>query len=291
MDLIACRYFVETVRAGTITDAARSLGLSRPTLSRRLTALEEELGLALLHRTTRAVRPTRAGQRLYDRLVPVLSDLDGIEASLHEERDEVAGRLVVSVPPPMAPEVARLLVQLRDAHPLLEVDLRVEGRLVDLRDEVEVALRAGPSPDADVVQRVLARSPIRAVASPAYLDAHGMPAELPDLAHHTLLLGRRADGPLRDTWPLRSGERLPVRGRFASDDQRALLHAAIAGAGIALMSEVTYREALAAGQLALVLEDQLGTELPLYAVFAQRSRQPARIRAFVDAAASHFERR
>lgn len=155
MDLEASRYFVETVRAGTISDAARVLGLSRPTLSRRLTALEEELGLALLHRTTRSVRPTRAGQRLFDDLVPVFADLAGIEESLQAERDEVSGRLVVSVPPPLAEETARLLVHLRQLHPQLQVDLRVEARLVDLHGEVEVGLRAGPSAHGDVVQRLL----------------------------------------------------------------------------------------------------------------------------------------
>jgi len=290
MDLEAGRCFVETVEAGTITEAAARLGLSRPTLSRRLAGLEAELGLALLHRSTRAVRPTRVGQRLYQRLAPLLADVRGLAAELEAEVSDVVGCLTVSVPPPLAPEVSGLLVQMQERFPALEVVLLGEARLADLRGHmVEVALRAGPVSDPDLVVRKLAARPVRAVAAPAYLDAAGRPTTLACLGGHVLLAGRRPDGSLRGSWPLRDGRRVPVASRFSTDDQQALLHAALAGGGIALLSEVTYGPALESGQLELVLPEQVGTELPLQAVVARRTLQPRRIRAFLDAAVAWFE--
>lgn len=288
MDLVATRYFVETVRAGTITRAAALLGLSRPTLSRRLTALEEELGLALLHRTTRAVRPTRAGRRLYERMQPVLRDLAEVEASLLAEANTVNGCLTLSIPPPMAPEITRLLVKLCAEHPALEVDLRVDVRMADLRDEVEVALRAGPSNDQELVQRKITSRPVRALAARSYLERAGRPVHIDDLASHTLLMERGGSGDRRTSWPLQDGGRVAVQGTWTTNDQTALLHATRAGGGIALMNEVSYLDALEAGELELVLPNLVGAELPVVAVFARRTLQPARVRAFLDAAVAWY---
>ncbi|MCB9676302.1 MAG: LysR family transcriptional regulator [Alphaproteobacteria bacterium] len=291
MDLVACQMFVTTVDAGSITAAAARLGLSRPTLSRRLAALEDALGIALLHRTTRKLTPTPTGLRLYRRLQPLLREVDGVTEALHAERDGVVGRLVVSVPPAVADEVAVLLVHLMREHPHLETELRSEVGLTDLRDgEVEVALRAGRLDDPDLVQRRLGARPVRAVATPAYLREHGTPMAPEDLAVHALLLGLHPDGTPRTAWPLRDGRWLPVAGRLRTADQNATLAACLADGGIALLSEPTYASALDAGRLAFVLPDQVGTDIELHAVFARRTLQPARVRAFVDAAVAWFRR-
>lgn len=289
MDLVACQAFVTAVDRGTITAAAEELGLSRPTVSRRLTALEADLGLALLHRTTRAVRPTPAGQKLYDRVRPLLAALDAGVEELVAERDGILGRLVVSVPLVMVDEVARLTVALTRDHPGLQVDLRAENHLSDLRGgAVEVALRAGRLDDPDLVQRRLITRDVRAVASPTYLDVAGRPTRPEDLAHHAILQGLHPDGRPRSSWPLCDGGRVEVRGRFRTADQRALREAALADGGIALLSEVGYADAVAEGQLEVVLPHAVGTRIDLYVVLARRTLQPARVRAFVEAAIQHF---
>jgi DNA-binding transcriptional LysR family regulator len=288
MDVVAARWFVATVHAGTITGAAEVLGVARPTLSRRLAALEEDLGVALLHRSTRAVRPTRAGRRLVERMEPVLRDLATIEADVASEATSVSGTLVVSIPPPMAPEIAALLVGLQREHPALAVDLRVDVRMADLRGGVEVALRAGPSMDPDLVQRRVTTRPVRALASPDHLARAGIPRDVDDLASHALILERGGDGAVRTSWPLQDGGRLAVRGSWITDDQHGVLQAALAGAGVALMSEVSYGPALAAGRLALVLPERVGTELPLFAVTARRTLLPARVRVFLDAVRDRY---
>ncbi|MCB9765665.1 MAG: LysR family transcriptional regulator [Alphaproteobacteria bacterium] len=292
MDLDLYRCLVTTVDHGSITAAAAALGLSRPTLSRRLSELEAHLGLALLHRTTRRVEPTPAGRRLVDQLRPVLQDLARIEQSALEERDEVSGVLRTSVPPVLAPDIVRLVVQLQQEHPRLEVELLADIRWAELRgDRVEVAVRAGRVGDPDLIRRRLGASEISAVAAPDYLARRGTPARVEDLADHRLLRVHGPEGTPMLWWPLRSGGRVPVSGAFSSNDQRALLEAALAGGGIALVSESSSAQALARGLLVRVLPDQIGVRLPLHAVYARRKLQPARVRVFVDGLVRWFEDR
>jgi len=284
--------FVLAVERESITGAAKLLGVSRPTLSRRLSALEERLGLALLHRSTRRVSPTPAGRRLYERVQPLLRDLARAEQALLEERDEVQGLLRVSVPPVIAPDLSPVLVHLLSRHPKLEIELTTEVRWAQLRsDGVEVALRVGRVGDPELIQRRLGATEVSAVASPAYLEERGTPADLGALADHRLLRGHDASGLAQRNWPLREGGRLPVSGPFTSNDQRVLLEAAKAGAGVALVSDFNARRALHEGRLVRVLPALLGTTLKIHAVLARRTMQPARVGAFVDALVSWFEDR
>ncbi len=280
---------VRTIELGSITAAAEALGLSRPTLSRRLAALEERLGVALLHRTTRRLTPTPAGRRMFERMRPLLEDMARVEALIVEERDEVRGRLRVSVPPVIAIPIAEVVVQLQREHPQLSVELVADLGWANLReDEVDVALRAGRLHDPELIQRRLITAEVSAVASPAYLARRGTPSRLDELAAHTLLRGYVPEGTPQPSWPLRDGGRLSVDGNFATNDQLTLRALALAGEGIALLSEVTSGSDLRAGRLLRVLPNELGTRLRLHAVFARKARQPARIRVFVDALVRRF---
>lgn len=284
VDLSRYALFAAAVQHGSITAAAAALGLARPTLSRQLAALEEGLGLALLHRSTRQVQPTAAGRRLYEQITPLLEGFARVRAGLLDERDEISGLLRVSVPPVLAPELGRLLVQLGREHPRLSVELLADIRWADLRrDGIDVAVRAGRVIDKDLVQHRLGATDVSAVASPGYLARRGAPAALADLAAHQLLRGHGPDGTPQRWWPLRGGGRVPVDGAFACNDQRALQEAALADGGVALLDERSAARALADGRLVRVLAPQLGTRLQLHAVFTRRTLQPARVRAFVEA--------
>ncbi|MEQ9080655.1 MAG: LysR family transcriptional regulator [Sandaracinaceae bacterium] len=292
MDLGEHQLFVATVDHGSITAAAASLGVSRPTLSRRLSALEARLGLALLHRSTRSLTLTPAGRRLYERVKPLIEDVARAEAQLLEERDEVTGRLTVSAPPVLAPELSAVLVRLQRLHPALHVHLTTSVRWVDLRAEgIDVAVRAGRLHDPELVHRRLGYGDVSAVASPGYLEPRGAPADVDALSEHALLMGAAPEGGPQRWWPRRDGERVPVDGRFHSDDQAALLEAAIAGAGIAMLSELTAAAPLADGRLVRVLPEILGARIAVHAVFTRRTLQPARVRALVDALARWFAER
>lgn len=292
MDLDLYRDFVTTVARGSITSAARALGTSRPTLSRRLARLEAELGLALLHRSTRSLELTPAGRRLHDQVAPLVADLERIQRAMWDERADVRGLLRVSVPPVLAPALASLLVALGRTHPQLRIELVAEVRKAELRsEEIEVALRAGAVDDPDLVSRRIGDADVGAVASPAYLASTGTPVHPDDLARHRLLLGHGARGRPQRFWPLHDGGRIAVEGVVTTNDQQLLAELAVAGGGIALLSAWTSTEPLAAGRLVPVLPDQVGVRLPIHLVLTRRDRQPARVRAFVDAllewAASH----
>ena len=289
MDLTLYQLFATTVQRGTVTAAAEALGLSRPTLSRRLSELEAQMGLALLHRSTRAVSPTPAGRRLYEQVSPLLEDLARVEAGLREERDGVSGTLRVSAPPVLAPALTRLLVELQAQHPALSVELLADTRWVELRsDGVEVAVRAGRITDPALIRRRLGSSDVSAVASPRYLARRGAPESLGALSQHRLLLNHGPEGEATRWWPLRDGGKIAVSGGFLCNDQPSILEAALAGAGIGLLSAMSFGPALAEGRLVRVLPDQLGTRLHLHAVLARRTMQPARVTAFVAALVRWF---
>lgn len=284
MDLNAYRAFVLAVERGTITDAATELGVSRPTLSRQLAALEERLGLALLHRTTRQVKVTPRGRRLYEQVRPLIDGVDGIEARLQEERAEPVGWLRVSVPPIIATDILPTLEGLRRAHPRLSVEILGEVRWADLHaDRVDVAVRAGRIGDASLVRRRLGARDVYAVASPQYVELHGTPSSLDALKSHDLLRGHDPHGDAVTSWPTWTGGRVAVDGRFVSNDHRVLMEAALSGAGIALLSDVTAGRHVEAGRLVRVLPQDVGVELMLHAVFARRTLQPAAVRACIDA--------
>lgn len=284
MDLNAYRAFVLAVDRGTITEAAAELGVSRPTLSRQLARLEDALGLALLHRTTRQVRVTPQGRQLYVQLRAVFDDVERIEARLREERDEAVGWIRISVPPVIAVDLYPTLHGLRERHPKLKVEIVADIRHADLRsEEIDVAVRAGRVRDPELVQRRLGMREVYPVASPGYLDMRGRPSSVEDLRAHDLLRGHDASGRAQSWWPTRAGDRITVDGGFASNDQRVLLEAALAGSGIALLSDVTAGRHVSQGTLERVLPDALGTMLILHAVFARRTLQPASVRVCVDA--------
>jgi DNA-binding transcriptional LysR family regulator len=271
--------FAATVREGSISAAAKSLGLSRPTLSRRLSTLEQRLGVALLHRSTRRVRPTPAGERLFARAAPALDALSAAAQAVRDEGEHVTGLVRVSVPPVLAPDLAVELTRLQRTHPDLRIALHAEVGWADLRaDGVELAVRAGRLVDPELVQRRLGSADISAVAAPELLARVGTPDTPGGLAGMPLLLGPAGGSGHQRWWPLRGGGRVPVGGRFRCNDQRALLAAAVAGAGVALMSEDTAAADLTSGRLVRVLPAHVGTTMDLHLVFTRRTLQPARVR-------------
>jgi len=284
MDLNLYRSFVVTVERGSITKAAALLALSRPTLSRQLAALEQAMGLSLLLRTTRKVQPTPAGRALYERIAPLLRELEGAEAGVAEERDAVSGTLRVSVPPVIASELGAVLLGLRAQHPRLTIELLADERWADLRsDGVEIAVRAGRVNDADLVRRKLGVSQVGAYAAPSYLARRGTPTSIEALHAHVLLRGTDAMGAPQSSWPARGGGRVSVAAGFTCNDQRTLITMVLDGRGIAVISEVSAAAPVAEGRLRAVLPDRIGAELPLFALCHPRGKQPARVRVALDA--------
>lgn len=276
--------FYRTALARSLSRAAKELGVPRATLSRRLARLEERLGVRLIHRTTRRLQLTDAGETLLGHAEGVLQALRAAEASVHQTDAVVRGELRVSAPG-AHPSIIRLMANFAARYPELHLEVHFGSQHVDLLSSgYDVVLRAGLAIDPGLVGRVLGRTRLYAVASPAYLRARGVPRSARELSKHACLLGY-ARGETRESyWPLRRGSRTLVPGAFTSNDPQMLKAAALAGLGIALLPSTIIHEEVATGALIPVLRQQVGADARFMVLHLDRQLVAPAVRAFVSAA-------
>ena len=285
--------FLRMVETGSISAAARSLGLSVAVASQRLKRLEQALGVRLLHRTTRRLHPTPEGLALAERGGPLVEEFEALGASLRQAGSEVAGDLRVSMGATFGRMyVSPLLPAFLRAHPRVRLVAHLSDQVVDLvGDGFDLAIRIGDLDDSRLVSRRIGANRRVACASPAYLARRGMPREPAQLAAHDCLLlfdsHRR-----RDHWTFQdaSGEEREVRvsGRLESTLGELLRDAAVAGEGIALFSYWHVVEDLRAGRLQEAMPGWHLRETGIHAVMPQRRFVPPRVRAFVDFLEARF---
>lgn len=284
MDLAELAIFVEAVQAGSIAGAARRLGIGAMAASRGLAALEQEVGARLVHRTTRALSPTTAGEAFLPHaramleaqangIAAVRPNEAGLTGMLRVTASAAFGRKVVA---PMIPGFMR-------AHPALQVELLMTDEQVDIAARgIDVAVRIAKLRDNHLVARKLADNPRRLVASPAYLAEQGTPQRIEDLAAHQCLL------PTNMThWEfVRDGKRIRQRvgGAFTANSIEAIHQACLGGLGIANLSSWDVDPAIRSGALVdIPLEDGISDPLAIWAVYPTAQLVPAKVRAFIDA--------
>jgi len=274
------------VERGSISAAAAGLGVSISTASRALGALEEDLGVQLVARTTRKMKLTDAGTRLYDRARRIALELEQARAEL-QGPGGVTGRLVVSVSITLG--LRRLvpsLPELMRRHPALQLDVRLEDHPVDLiAAGVDLAVRAGRAPAErhSLVARRLLTSPSWLVAASGYLHRRGAPARPEDLAGHDALVHLGHAGP-SDRWTLKQGDRtitVQIRGPVRSTAVLALHAAALGGMGIAYLPVWLVRADVASGSLVRVLPEHELPSIQVYALYRDDLRSDARVAAFL----------
>lgn len=290
-DIEDIRAFVSVIEAGGLSRAADRLGVSKSVISRRIGRLEEELGTRLIHRTTRGVAPTDAGDAFRQRCERILADLDDAVDAVARQQGEIAGRLRVSLPLSFGQRHgAPLLADLARAHPRLEIEAAYSDRFVDLvAERFDCALRLGRLADSSLVARRIAPIHSVLVASPAYLARAGRPTTPEALADHDGLI--YTGGSDRDLWHLKAGRRvIPVRPRtrFLADNGDALLTAVVAGLGIASLPRFLASDAIEAGTAVPILTEFALPEAGLHAVRPPGPHVPARVRLFFEAAAERF---
>lgn len=283
MKLSDVALFVACVEAGSLAAAARRLRLQPMAATRRLAALEAELGARLLHRTTRALSLSSAGEAFLPHARAMLEAEAGARAALCGGGG-VTGLLRVAASTAfgrkvLAPVATRFMVE----NPEVRVDLLLGDGLVDVVAEgVDVAIRIASLRDSALVARRLADSPRVLCAAPDYLAARGRPARLPDLAAHECL-ARSGES----HWDfVRDGQsaRQRVAGRFTSNSMEALTQACRDGLGVALVARWNVADDLAAGRLAEVpLADAAPEPQGIWSVLPTARRVPQRVRAFVAA--------
>jgi DNA-binding transcriptional LysR family regulator len=275
--------FARTVEARSLSLAARQLALPRQTLGRRLSRLEERLGVRLLRRTTRSIALTDEGATLYEHACAVLEAARAAEESVKRRDDVVRGVLRVSLPPVYDEGLLAALSSFARRYPHVQLHVVFTSRQSDLLHEVDVALRSGTPLKAGLIARTVQRYEMLAVASPAYVAAHGLPRAPSELTRHACLVFS-ADGVAPQTqWPLRGGRSVRVEAALTSNSLVFLREAARRGRGIALLPSTLAHDDVRTGQLQRVLSDQINARGQLAAVYADRKLIAPSVRAFVDA--------
>lgn len=274
--------FVEIVGHGSLTGAAQAMGLPRSTLSRQLSRLEDRMGVRLLHRTTRRIVPTRAGEELFLHARRIVDDARTAIDAVRRHDDVPRGRLRVTAPPTFDEVLAEPILSFVAAFPAVDLELDASSRVVDLVAEgFDVALRGGATAPPNHIRRVLFRSDAVGVASPAYLARAGRPASPDDLSDHALILNFDHAQAAEKTWPLLPGA-VRVAGAVVTNDIGIRRAAALRGVGIALLPSTSVRAALHDGRLELVLPHVLGVEASFALVYPERAFLQPKVRAFVD---------
>lgn len=285
-DLDELRTFVQIVDSGNMTAAGRVLGQSTNVVSRRLARLEERLGVPLAQRTTRRLQPTEEGRRLYVRARRILDEIASAEAELRGVAQELTGEVRISLPTLVAEQLRAALGTFLANHPKVDLRLFVTDRpssavLRDIAEQgLDAALLIGPIPTSSVVTRRLSRVRTMFAASHTYVAAHGSPKKPAELSNHACLcyIGER----VQTEWGVfdRNGQEtvVPVRGRFASSDSRALANALLDGQGIGLALDT----ALEDDRLVRVLPKYEGPTLDVRLGYAASRRGSRRIDALAE---------
>ncbi|NRD45487.1 LysR family transcriptional regulator [Corallococcus exiguus] len=285
--------FVEAVEAGGFSAAAAKLNLSRSAVGKTVARLEERLGVRLFHRTTRSQGLTQDGQGFYERCLRALGELRAGEALLESGKQEVAGRLRVSMPVLYGRRcVAPILRDLARAHPKLELDLSFNDRLVDLlEDGFDLAIRNAGIRGLDTGNGLTGRrvgfQRMSVCASPAYLRKHGTPRTLEALSGHESIRYVRSGATRTWLFPQEDGSNVELApaSRLRFDDLEAILDAAVAGMGLAWLPCWLIQDAVRDKQLVRVLTDQPGLCFDVHALWPTTPHLPVRVRAAVDALA------
>lgn len=288
--------FCAVAEAGGLTAAARELDVSTAAVSKRLSAMEARLGVALLVRTTRRIVLTPEGEIYLRQARRILADLQGLEEAVTAPDGAPAGLLRVNATLGFGrSHVAPLVSRFARRHPQVEVRLQLSVDPPPLTDDAyDVCIRFGEPPDARVIARRLAANRRLLVASPAYLARRGTPRVPRDLLRHNCIAIRQGDEGYA-VWRLtgtRAGDRkteaIKTRGSLATNDGEIAVAWALDGHGIVMRAEWDITRYLKSGRLVQVLADYQTPPADIHAVHPQRHQSSARVRAFVDFVAASF---
>lgn len=278
--------FVRVVEAGSFSEAARALLMTPSTVSKLIGRIEARLGVRLLERSTRRLSLTAEGQLYYERSQALLAELDSVERELSEGAASTGGTVRVNASVAFGVlAVEPVLPAFWQVFPNIVVDLSLSDEIVDLYlDRTDVAFRVGRLPDSGMMARQIGVAHRKIVAAPAYLERHGTPRGIEDLAQHNCLgFNFRRAAPV---WPLKESGRIvdrAVNGSLLANNGETVRRMALAGVGLARLGDYHVRDDIVAGRLVEVLADAVeGDEERINAVYLGGARLPQRVRVFLD---------
>ena len=286
-DLNDTLIFVKVIEHGSFISAARALRLPKTTVSRKVQDLEARLGAQLLHRTTRKLGLTEAGNIYFEHCQRIARELDEAESAVGQLQGGPRGWLRITAPYSMGIErIAPLLGEFHARHPEVRVEMLLTNEPLDLIDkEIDLALRVGVLPDSNLVAHRLAVLRTQVYASPQYIERYGEPLHPEDLQHHRALAMQKSRRNGSFYWPLDDGTGMVeyrIDPAFVANDPAGLRGALLCGEGLMLASDVMVKAYAERGYLRRVLAGWTGPEYELNALFPRGRVQSPKVRAFVD---------
>lgn len=285
--ITSMRVLVRTVAAGSLSAAARQLGMSAGMVTKHVDALEAHLGIKLLHRTTRHLSLTEAGVGYLEACQRLLTDLDEADAAAASQRVTARGVLRMTAPLSFGSRfIAPMLPAFSRRHPEVQLELELSNSRVDLFEGGwDLAIRIGNLPDSRLQARRLGDCPTAVCASPAYLERHGTPRLAEQLSQHNCLAYSVPSIFGNKSWGLGAdgGVRVPIRGDLVTNNGEVLLAAAVGGQGVIYQPLFIVGDALRDGRLvALELDHPTCPLGGIYALYPPDRRPPAKVREMID---------
>nr|WP_218170623.1 LysR family transcriptional regulator [Pseudomonas gingeri] len=277
--------FVCVIECGSISAAAEQVGQTPSAVSRSLSRLEAKLDTTLINRTTRRMDLTEEGKFFFERAKQILEQMDELEERLSLRQQTPAGRLRINAASPfMLHAVVPYIAEFRSLYPDIQLELNSNDLIIDLLEQsTDIAIRIGNLADSTLHARSLGSSPLNILASPAYLERHGVPASVSELSAHTLLGFTQTES--LNHWPLRhaQGDRWQIQPGISASSGETLRQLALEGQGIACLSHFMTHQDIRSGRLQVILpEANSGYRQPIHAVYYRNSQLALRIQCFLD---------
>lgn len=284
MDLNDIVVFTRVAETKSFTGAAELLGLPKSTVSRKLAQLEERLGVRLVQRTTRKLALTDIGAAYYLRCAQIVSDVAAAEQVVTDMQATPRGRVRMTAPVDLSSKyLGAIIAEFLVEHVDISIELDASDRVVDLIEEgYDLAVRFGPMPESTLIARKLCTLHQYMCAAPSYLAKRGTPTTIEELEEHDRLLFQPTS---RTTWTLVNGEQTYEFGRpghFSSNNIAAVRDVAVAGGGVALMSDFIVACDILQGKLVKIMPEWIGRETDMHAVYPARQNLPPRLQLFLD---------
>ena len=279
--------FVKTVETGSFTAAAAQLGLSSQAAGKHVRELENHFGTRLLNRTTRTQSLTEIGRFYYEQCKRAVAEIEAAQGILAAQSGALRGTLRISAPVAFASsQLVPMLAQFMREYPHLEADLEVTDHPPDVIDEgLDLAFRIGPLPNSTLNVRTLAPYHFVACAAADYLQRRGTPSSPEDLAKHECLGSSLSRNSSQKEWEFKRGGKtykVPIRGALRINDDRTLVDAALAGAGIVVGCRSSLLSQIREGRLIRLFAEYEIPSLPIHVLFAARPHMPNKLRLFLD---------
>lgn len=279
-------FFCLLIKQGSLAATARELNLTPPAVSRRLTQLEERLGVRLLNRTTRRISLTTEGEVYFENGQRILSDIDDMERRISSSRAAPKGLLRVNAPLGFGRTyIGPAISAFAKTYPDIEVQLHLTDRPIGLPDDaIDVSIRFGDLPDSRLIAKKIAANRRLLCASPGYLRVAGQPAYPHELTQHQCIVLRQNESAYGN-WRLSKGkqsETIKVHGKLSTNDGEVALNWALEGQGILMRAEWDVAKYLRSGRLVQVLADYDTPGADVYAVYLERLNLSAKVAYFVE---------